>query len=63
MYISLGLRAKLGDDMEYITQENAIFIWFLGFFTTSAFIWGREVGILNAIDYFAEKGFIDLDDE
>ncbi len=49
--------------MEYITQENAIFVWFLGFFTTSAYIWGRQIGVESAIDYFAEKGFIDLDDE
>ena len=63
MYISLGLRAKLGDKMEYITEDKLIILWFIGFFTSSAYILGRQVGIEDAIDYFAEKGFIDLDDE
>mgnify|MGYP001434437772 FL=1 len=49
--------------MEYITEENLIILWFIGFFTSSAYILGRQVGIEDAIDYFAEKGFIDLDDE
>ena len=51
------------NQMEYLTEENLVILWFMGFFSHMAYLWGKRVGIENAIDYFADKGYIDLDDE
>ncbi len=49
--------------MEYITEENLIILWAFGFATHTAYTLGRQVGIEDTIDYMAEQGIIDLDDE
>ena len=47
--------------MEYLTEENLVILWFMGFFSHMAYLWGKRIGIENAIDYFADNGYIDLD--
>ena len=49
--------------MEYITEENLIILWAFGFAAHMAYTLGRQVGIEDTIDYMAEQGMIDLDDE
>ena len=49
--------------MEYITETNLIILWAFGFVSHTAYTLGKRVGIENAIDYMAEQGMIDLDDE
>ena len=49
--------------MEYITEENLIILWAFGFAAHMAYTFGRRVGIEDAIDYLAEKGIIELDDD
>ena len=49
--------------MEYLTEENFIILWTVGFTAHMSYMFGKRIGIENAIDYMAEKGYIDLDDE
>tara|TARA_B100001750_G_scaffold228369_1_gene222786 strand:+ start:352 stop:549 length:198 start_codon:yes stop_codon:yes gene_type:complete len=65
MYIkNLGLGTTIRkNQMEYITETNLIILWAFGFVSHTAYTLGKRVGIEDAIDYMAEQGMIDLDDE
>ena len=65
MYIkNLGLGTNKKEyQMEYLTEENLIILWTIGFTAHMSYMFGRYIGIGNTIDYFAEKGYIDLDDD
>jgi hypothetical protein len=49
--------------MEYITTEMLIYLWLFGFAIHMSYMFGNRKGIEDAIDYLAEKGIIELDDE
>jgi len=50
--------------MDYtITQTDIFYLCFLGFSVTQAWLLGKRKGMNNAIDYFAEQGLIDLDED
>ena len=65
MYIkNLGLGTNIRKyQMEYLTEENFIILWTVGFTAHMSYMFGKRIGIENAIDYIAEKGYIDIDDE
>jgi len=65
MYIkNLGTGTNIRkNQMEYITETNLIILWAFGFAAHTAYTLGRQVGIEDTIDYMAEQGMIDLDDE
>jgi|21_taG_2_1085346.scaffolds.fasta_scaffold78435_1 hypothetical protein len=53
-----------GNQMDYTTTEmNIIYLCFLGFSVTQAWLLGKQKGMNDAIDYFAEQGLIDLDED
>jgi hypothetical protein len=49
--------------MDTITQMDIFYLCFLGFAVTSAWLLGKQKGMNNTIDYFAEQGYIDLDED
>ena len=49
--------------MEYITTEMLIYLWLFGFAIHMSYMFDNRKGIEDAIDYLAEKGIIELDDE
>ena len=49
--------------MEYITEETLIYLWLFGFTVHMSYMFGTRRGIENTIDYLAEKGIIELDDD
>ena len=46
-----------------VTQMDIFYLCFLGFSVVQAWILGKQKGMSDTIDYFAEQGLIELDDE
>ena len=44
-------------------EIDVFYLCFLGFAICQAWILGKQKGMSDAIDYFAEKGYIELDDD
>lgn len=45
------------------TQIDIIYLCFLGWAVMTAWDLGKHRGMSDTIDYFEEKGYIDLDDD
>tara|TARA_X000001382_G_scaffold66570_2_gene46268 strand:+ start:554 stop:712 length:159 start_codon:yes stop_codon:yes gene_type:complete len=45
------------------TEIDILYLCFLGFAVVQAWLLGKHKGMSDAIDYFAEEGYIDLDDD
>ncbi len=52
-----------GNQMEYITETSIFYLCFFGFSVTQAWLLGKQRGMNDAIDYFADQGLIDLDED
>ena len=46
-----------------VTQMDIFYLCFLGFAVIQAWLLGKRQGMSDTIDYFAEQGLIELDDE
>ena len=45
------------------TELDIFYLCFLGFCVTTAWQLGKQQGMSDTIDYFDEKGYIELDDD
>ncbi len=45
------------------TELDIFYLCFLGFSVVQAWLLGKQKGMSDTIDYFAEKGYIELDED